>query len=101
MLSLQAEAASGLLLRPAWALLEHELAQAVQQAIHGYWRFWRESHQDDDMWSPEVQVPLSKFSSLHPSPTPRAGPVIDLAQVCYRFATALFLVESWFSAALA
>ncbi|KAL3160682.1 hypothetical protein ABBQ32_010593 [Trebouxia sp. C0010 RCD-2024] len=51
----QAEVASGLLLNPAWAALEHELAQAVQQAIHGYWRHWRESHQNEDMWSPEVQ----------------------------------------------
>ena len=55
-LVVQAEVASGLLLNPAWAALEHELAQAVQQAIHGYWRHWRESHQDEEMWSPEVQV---------------------------------------------
>ena len=49
--------ASELLLRPAWALLEHGLAQAVQQALHGYWHHWR--HQSEncaDMFSPEVQV---------------------------------------------
>ena len=78
MLWLQAEAASGLLLRPAWALLEHELAQAVQQAIHGYWRFWRESRQDEDMWSPEVQVPsLTPFALPPPPPSLLFSPVFD------------------------
>ncbi|KAL0043113.1 hypothetical protein WJX79_009702 [Trebouxia sp. C0005] len=52
----QAGVASELLLRPAWALLEHGLAQAVQQALHGYWHHWRHQSEDSsDMYSPEVQ----------------------------------------------
>lgn len=52
----QAGVASELLLRPAWALLEHGLAQAVQQALHGYWHHWRhQSENFSDMFSPEVQ----------------------------------------------
>ncbi|KAL0048452.1 hypothetical protein WJX82_003571 [Trebouxia sp. C0006] len=52
----QAGVASELLLRPAWALLEHGLAQAVQQALHGYWHHWRHQNEDfSDMFSPEVQ----------------------------------------------
>ncbi|DBA89188.1 TPA: hypothetical protein ACH3X1_016339 [Trebouxia sp. C0004] len=52
----QAGVASELLLRPAWALLEHGLAQAVQQALHGYWHHWRrQSESHSDMFSPEVQ----------------------------------------------
>ena len=51
-----ASAAFQLLLRPAWAALEHELAQAVQQAIQGYWHRWRHQLHHEDMFSPEIQV---------------------------------------------
>ena len=68
----QAGVASALLLRPAWALLEHGLAQAVQQALHGYWHRWRQQHEDEDMFSPEVQVvcAVSKFVQFDLMPCP-------------------------------
>ena len=56
------------MLRPAWALLEHGLAQAVQQALHGYWHHWRhQSENFSDMFSPEVQVILLSQPTHMPS----------------------------------
>ena len=36
-------------------MLEHELAEAVQQAIHVYWRVWRKHQTDEELVRPEIQ----------------------------------------------
>lgn len=54
----QAGAGSHLLLGSAWPALEHELAEAVQQALHVYWRSWRQQQSHQSLFSPEIQVTL-------------------------------------------
>lgn len=59
----QADTRSQLLLGSAWPMLEHELAEAVQQAIHVYWRLWRKHQTDEELFIPEIQV-SSKLTHL-------------------------------------
>lgn len=53
---MQAGYEAHLTLGSAWPALEHELAEAVQLAIHTYWRSWRDHQSDVELFTPEIQV---------------------------------------------